>query len=388
MKFEEMIMTRVSLVGIACVLSVASWAQTQQQARPQQQGNGTQAPRAAAASASQAQTAGSIKNDRNATIPRVGVSANPNAPSELVGCIAKNGSNYVLNQAQLSRSYQLRGNTGLITENDGRMVRVTGRLLFGSPAGFEVQQVQLIQPKCDYAQTGIVLPATGGAGAEGTALNTTTTATVGQTTPGLETEAGVNQNPSMTVPLRNFGAYTAPLAQRTSSQGAPPDPRYENPAEAERIANSATRSEMQNTRQLGVNAEPNYAGESNPQQTEQLTANEATQMRGQATDSTRVLQGGAGAAANSNREAQPSGVENASVFTGCVSQHDNQLMLVETATQQQFRLEGENLGQYVNQQVQIAGSLTGTYGPAVGTAGNGATVHVMTVRAQGSCTNR
>lgn len=376
-------MTRLSLVGIACVLSIASWAQTQQQ------GAAARAATPAPNAANQGQQAGTVRNDRNATMPRVGVSAVTNTASELVGCIAKNDQAFVLTQPVLSRSYQLRGNQGLLNENAGRLVRVSGRLLFGTPASFDVQQVQVIQPKCDYAQTAFVLPATGGTGAEGVALNVTSTATEGRATPGVETQAGMKQNASLRQSVQSFGAYTAPLAQRTESQGAPPDPRYENPAEAERIANAASRSEMQNGRQLGVNAEPNYSAESNPQQTEQLTANEAQQFRGQATDSTRVLQGG-GAPANSPNGAQESAIETAPVFSGCITQHDNKLVLLETATHQQYTIDaaGNNLGHFVNQQVRMVGNITGTYGSAVGTDGNNATVHVISVRAEGSCSGK
>lgn len=359
------------VVGIA--LSVTAWAQTPQASKS------VNKPQPAAAD--------TVKNDRLATMPTVGVSAtfNPNQ-NELVGCVINNGNQLALYQEELRRTYQLRGNDAAARDHVGHLVQITGRLVVGTPAAFEVQQVQEIQPKCNYAQTSLWEPATGKTGAEGKALNVTSTSTVGQPTPGVETEAGLQQNPSMKSGTFNRVTIRNGAIIHTASEGAPPDPREENPQEAERIANSATRSELNNQQQLGVNAQPNYTAEANPQQTQQFTANEAQQERGQAAGSAQVLRGGAqGANATLAGQGQESG--SAPVFIGCIEQHDNQTVLVESNSGEMFRIDaqGRDLGQFLHHQVRIAGNLTGTYGPAIGTSGNSATVHVESITATGNC---
>ncbi|MGH9642358.1 MAG: hypothetical protein ACRD3Q_08015 [Terriglobales bacterium] len=385
-------MKTVRVVGVALAVSVAAFAQAPQKANPPKPANSAQNAGGPQAANNQQANAGAVRNDRTATMPRVGVSAsfNPNQ-NELVGCVVTEGKNLYLDQEEVRRSYQLRGNSGQLQANVGQLVQVTGRLVVGTPPAFEVQQVQVIQPKCNYAQTSFVRPVTGGTGTEGTAFNVSSTASLGQPTPGVETEPGVKQNPSMAEGVANFGANRNTRPTYSESQGAPPDPRMENPQEAERIANSATRSELNNSSQLGVNAQPNYAGESNPQQTQQFTANEAQQQRGQATGSTQVLRGGgqnANTSATANEEAGPG---NSPVFTGCIEQRNNKLVLVESATNQMFEVDaqGRNVGSFVNQQVRIVGNYTGIYGPAIGTAGNSAVVHVESINAApGSCTSR
>lgn len=361
------------VVGIA--LSAAAWAQSPQGSKPQ------------AANKAQQASADTVKNDRLATMPAVGVSAsfNPNQ-NELVGCVVSEGDHLRLDQEELRRSYELRGNDASVRDKVGHLVQITGRLVVGTSPAFEVQQAQDIQPKCNYAQTSLSEPVTGKTGPGGTALNVTTTATVGQTTPGVETEAGLKQNPSLTTGNFNRVTIRNGATINTASQGAPPDPREENPQEAERIANSATRSELNNQQQLGVNAQPNYSGESNPQQTQQFTANEAQAERGQAAGSTQVLRGGA-QAANAAPAAEEQGTGTAPVFVGCIQQHDNQTVLVEAGSNEMFHIDaqGRDVGQFLNRQVRIAGNLTGTYGPSIGTSGNTAVVHVESVTAVGNC---
>jgi hypothetical protein len=373
-------MSRHLIVGFACLMSVTVWAQQPTRtAAAKPTGNQAQQP------------AGSVRNDRLATMPHIGVSANSETQNQLVGCVAQNGHQYVLSQELLGRTYQLRGQDAAVRDNVGKMVQVTGRLIMGRPAAFDVQQVQVVQPKCDYAESSIVKPVTGGTGAQGTAFVVSSTSSLGQPTPGVETEPGVKQNPKMAEGVSNFGAYPVTPAQRTASDGAPPNPRIENPMEAERIANAAARNELNNTRQLGVNAQPNYAAETTAQQTQQLAASEAQQMRGQAGQSGQVLSSGAAGQTDNNGTPQQEASPGTSpVFAGCVTEHDNKAILVETATSEQFRLDAGNtdLGQYMNRQVRVVGTVTGTYGPAVGTAGSSATVHVQSIQSVGNCNSR
>jgi hypothetical protein len=362
-------------IGVTIALATAAWAQSPQTSKPQ------------AANKSQQATAGPLRNDRLATMPNVGVSANLNPnQNEMVGCVVNDGKHLLLDQEEMRRSYQLRGNDAQLRNSIGHLVQVTGRLVVGTTPAFEVQQVQDIQPTCNYAQSSSANPATGKAGNEGRAFNVTTTGTVGQPTPGVETEAGAKQNPSLNEHVQNFGAYRNGRPGYSASQGAPPDPRMENPMEAERIANSATRSELNNQRQLGVDAQPNYSSESNPQQTQQFTAGEAQQQRGQASGSTQVLRGGA-AAGNATEAAENQAPGTAPIFLGCIEQHDNHPTLVESGSNQEFQIDarGRDLNQFANRQVRIAGNLTGTYGPAIGTEGNTAIVHVESISAVGNC---
>jgi len=178
------------------------------------------------------------KSAPKAGSPQTGKTAQSAKQNELVGCLSQQGTKLVLMQPRQRRWYQLRGDQAQLQKNVGKMVRITGQLVLGQTSAFQVRGVQAIQDKCEMEATTSALPATGKTGARGDAETVTSTASVEQTTPGVQTERGVAENPS------KGGQGTNPPARPTASQGAPPNPNVENPAEAQKIANAAQQAEL------------------------------------------------------------------------------------------------------------------------------------------------
>lgn len=337
-------------------LSVAVWAQQ----------SGSTQPKSAPGSTRSQSGAGSVSDTRNATMPQSGEQGPQRSQNQLVGCLSQQGPNLVLMQPRQRRWYRLRGNEAQLKNDVGKMVKVSGRLVLGQTSAFDVRQVQVVQDKCELEATRSALPATGKTGQSGTAETVTSTGSVEQTTPGVQTERGVAQNPA-----KGGHGTTAPPSP-TASQAAPPNPNVENPDEARRIANAAQQSELSSSTQLGVNAQPNYSNANNPQANAQAVANTAQQERGQASASDQVFKGGekqapAGQTAQNSQNAQP-GKE---IISGCLTQDGKQFWLSQQGSGR-LRLEGDasKLQDHVNHMVQLVGDKTGTYGPAVGTSGN------------------
>ena len=349
-------------------MAVGAWAQKPQSPAAGQQGS-----------------LGTVRNDRNSTEPQVAPIAQTRDQNELVGCISGTGQKLVLTQPQLRRTYEMRGNTGLLQNSVGKMVKVTGRLVLGQISAFEVQQVEPIQDKCQYEQSAATLPATGKTGNAGKALDVTTTATVEQTTPGVQTERGEQQNPTKKE-SKKTGARPNAAEAPTASQGAPMNASAngQNPDNAQRVANAAQRAEIGHGQPtLGVKAQPNYSNAGKPDANAQAVAEQAQQDRGRASGSEKVLQGG-GQQANAGRTTPQTAQSNgtAPVFTGCLAQIGKDVWLTEQGSSERFRVAGDasNLKDHLNHTVQIVGNKTGTNGPAIGASGNTATIHVQAIQ--------
>lgn len=359
---------RLGLIILACLLTLTVAAQQQQNG--EQQGS-----------------LGTVRNERNSTMPQAATTANGPTQNELVGCVGGSGSNLTLTQSELRRTYQLRGNTGQLQNSAGKMVKVTGKLILGQQSAFEVQQVTPLEDKCQYEQNGAAYPATGKTGANHDALNVTSTNSSRQTTPGAQTEAGVKQNPSTNERPQQYGANSGGSAPLTASQGAPTDSSANpvNADNAQRIANAAQQSELSNSKAtLGVNAQPNYSNAKNPQANAQAIANQAQQERGQAAaGDAGNPKGGERQAAGAGQNAQQltPGTGGAPVFTGCLTQSGNSYFLNEKSSNEKFRIAGDTskLKEHVNHMVQIVGNKTGTHGSAVGTSGDTQTLYVQAI---------
>lgn len=358
---------RLGLISLACVLSIGAWAQQQPQ-----NGNGNQQGQG---------NLGAVRNDRNGTMPQVAAMGQTDNQNELVGCISGSGQNLTLTQNELRRTYQLKGNTAQLQNNVGKLVKVTGRLDLGQQSAFNVQQVTTLADKCQYEQTGAASPATGKTGEEGTQFNVTTTRNPRESTPGVETQHGVQQNPSIKERPQKYGANSGGGPQMTASQGAPvpPNANPDNPDNAQKIANAAQQAELSNSQAvLGVNAQPNYSNSQNPQANAQAVANTAQQDRGQtaAGDATNPK----GGAQQPGQNAQAQGT--APVFTGCLTQSGKDFWLAEKSSNERFKIAGDTskLKDHVNHMVQIIGNKTGTFGPAVGASGDTQTIQLQAVQ--------
>ncbi len=320
---------------------------------------------------------GTVGDNRNSTMPQTTPSAASSAQNELVGCVSQQGSKFVLMQPRERRWYELRGNQAQLQKNIGKIVKVSGQLVLGQVSAFNVRQVQTVQDKCEYEQSKTSLPATGKTGVQGKAETVTSTATVEQVTPGVETQRGISQDPG------KGGHNPARVAHPTSSQAAPPNPNVQNPDEAQRIANAAQQAELSNQAQLGVSAQPNYSDAYNPQANAQAVANTARQERGQSTASEQVFKGGEKQAPAVGKTAQNQNQQRENpVVTGCLSQDGNQFWLAQQDTGAKLRLDGDasKLKDHVGHTVQIVANKTGTYGPAIATSGDTETLHVQAIQ--------
>lgn len=356
---------KLGLITLACAVSLSAIAQ-QKPGNDPQQGN-----------------LGTVRNDRSTAMPQV--AATGNTQNELVGCISGTGSSLTLTQNELRRTYQLRGNTGALQNSIGKLVKVTGKVILGQQSAFEVQQVTPLSDRCQYEQTGQIAPATGKAGNEEQALNVTTTRNPRQSTPGVQTEHGVEQNPSTSERPQKYGANAGGSAPLTASQGAPVNPNAnpDNPDNAQRMANAAQQAELNNSATLGVNAQPNYANAQNPQANAQAVANTAQQERGQAAAGDAANpKGGQQQAAHEGGQPLAPGTGGAPVFTGCLTQSGKDYFLVEKSSNEKFKIAGDTskLKDHVNHMVQIVGNKTGTYGPAVGSSGDYQTLFVKAIQ--------
>ncbi len=348
------------ILPVVLTLCALGWAQ---QPQPQRQ------------SAGQSRL-GTMRDDRKATVPQSTTQTASNAQNELVGCVSQHGNKYVLMQPRERRWYELRGDQSQLQSNVGKMVKVTGQLVLGQTSAFNVRQLQPVQDKCEYEASNKPLPATGKTGAQGKAETVTSTATVEQVTPGVETQRGIAQDPG------KGGHNPARVAHPTASQAAPPNPNVQNPADAQRIANAAQQSELSNQTQLGVNAQPNYSNSTNPQANAQAVANTARQERGQAAASDQVFKGGEKQAPAGQKPPANQNSGDSPVLTGCLAQEGNQFWLTQQGTGTKLRVEGDasKLKDHLNHTVQIVASKTGTYGPAVGTSGDTETWHVQAIQ--------
>lgn len=291
---------------------------------------------------------GTAGNGRNSTMPQTTPSAASTAQNELVGCVSQQGSKFVLMQPRERRWYELRGNQAQLQNNVGKIVKVTGRLILGQLSAFNVRQVNTIQDKCEYEASHTPLPATGKTGVKGKAETVTSTATVEQVTPGVQTQRGISQNPG------KGGHNPARVTHSTASQAAPPNPNVQNPDEAQRIANAAQQAELSNQAELGVTAQPNYSNANNPQSNAQAVANTAQQERGQASGSDQVFKSGEKQApVGQNAQANRNSV-GAQILTGCLSQEATGFWLAEQGASR-VRLTGDEakLKEHLNHTVQV-----------------------------------
>ena len=327
-------------------------------------------PRASSAQGS----LGTVQDNRKATLPRTSQTSARNGENELVGCVSQQGEKYVLMQPRERRWYELRGDKSQLQSNVGKMVKVTGKLELSKTSAFDVRQVQKVQDKCQLEATASPSAATGKTGVQGKAEPVTSTATVEQVTPGVQTQRGISQDPAKGG--HNPGATPRP----TESQAAPPDPNIQNPDEARRIANAAQQSELSDKAPLGVTAHPNYSNANNPQANAQAVDKTAQQERGQASGSEQVFKGGEKQIPDMQR-AQSNQSPGTPILTGCLSQEGNQYWLAEQGGSR-VRLSGDDdkLKDHVNHTVQVVGRQMSGEGPAVGASTQETAVQVQAIQ--------
>jgi plastocyanin len=179
------------------------------------------------------------------------------SPGSFTGCLRGQQNTYVLDVNDQTH-YRLQGDRKQLEQFRNQIVRVTGALsrnrnLAAVTETLVVSGLQSAGGSCGtQAQTRKWnQPVSGKEGAGEDAPTVTSTATVGQVTPGAETEAGMRQNPAETAGT-NSGSSTPPLSG--PSQAAPPN--FDEVGQTEQQANvdaaAAGRAEVANGQGLGL----------------------------------------------------------------------------------------------------------------------------------------
>ena len=244
------------------------------------------------------------------------------------GCVGSDSnSGYTLRDVSTGKTYKLRGAEAQVEQNVGHEVTAVG---FVEKQEFEVKSVSSVASTCTLPSQSPIA-ATGKIGNEGDVIPVTSSASAGITTPGVETQAGRAQSPGDQTNLSEGGSK--PASQPRAAPGAPVPAEQigQNPASAERIASSAERAEINNSRhQLGVNAQPNYS-----QSAQQQTAR-----------------------AN---QAAKTGPASSPALTGCLTNTRQGYGLREEKSGATLRLtaSGDMLKDHVNHLVEVTGKQSG-----------------------------
>ncbi len=232
----------------------------------------------------------------------------------------------------------------------------------GYQAGAEPQGNQQISTP-PAGPSGPTQPATGKTGNQGEAFPVTTTGSAGHVTPGNETQAGKAQEPGVQTGLGSVSG-----AASMNGPGAPPtaEQTVQTPTDAERIASSAQRAEINNSQhQLGVNAEPNYnqsAQQESAQANQSVTGPNYEQNRNPQTGtslpgaSQRITSG------QHHREQQAEEHQQTHpTLVGCLQsgtgRDSHEFVLKEQASGTRYRLNAsrEELKDHVNHMVEVVG---------------------------------
>ncbi len=182
----------------------------------------------------------------------------------LSGCLSGEPGSFTLGAVPSGYVYRLQGQTKVLIGHTNQLIRITGSE--AAPAGsdrtgtFTVQNVQVLRDNCltplPPQSANAVRPATGKAGAESTAVNTSTTQSVGENTPGAQTQTGEAQQAGKHAAVPS-GSTNAPAAR-----GPLAPPQWGNAgqsqSEGDTNAAAAERGEEYPNYDLGVNAMPSY----------------------------------------------------------------------------------------------------------------------------------
>ncbi len=190
--------------------------------------------------------------------------------NSISGCLALRAGQYELGAVPSGYTYVLRGNTADLYKYEHYLVRLTGAA--ATPANsnqqgtFNVQAVSVLGDSCTTPlppeNPQGVRPVTGKTGQVATNINSSTTASVSEITPGTDTGAGMAQQPGEHVEV-------APgEVNRPPDRGLLAPPNWlqvgEAPQEGNLDAAAAQRAEELPSATLGVNATPSQANAKAP----------------------------------------------------------------------------------------------------------------------------
>jgi hypothetical protein len=190
--------------------------------------------------------------------------------NNLTGCLSGEPDNYVLSAEPSGNLYRLQGNTGALSGYSHYLIRVTGSEIVHAsptqPGTFKAENVQAISDSCTTPlppqNPAAIRPVTGSTAPQGTAINASSTKTVTETTPGVQTAAGEAQQPGVHV-------QAVPGQYQPPKRGVLAPPVWEQagqaPQEGNTNADAVQQTEEQPSSTLGVNAMPPYANPQQPQ---------------------------------------------------------------------------------------------------------------------------
>ncbi len=191
-------------------------------------------------------------------------------PNSLSGCLVLHAGQYELGAVPSGYTYVLRGNTAGLYKYEHYLVRLTGAA--ATPANsnqqgtFNVQGVSVLGDSCTTPVPPqirqAVRPVTGKTGQVANDINTSTTASVTEITPGAQTGAGMVQQPS------EHAEVEPGEVNRIPERGLLAPPNWgqvgEAPQEGNLDAAAAQRAEETPSATLGVNATPSQANAKAP----------------------------------------------------------------------------------------------------------------------------
>ena len=173
--------------------------------------------------------------------------------SQFVGCITRIPNDGLELGSPSGNSYRLRGDSSLLARHINQLVTVHGRLNPGPEgAGMRVLDVEAIDRIGDSCASplpeGKPQTAVGKVGEGEVAVPVTTSASVGETTPGFQTETIEDEGPPIS------GRSSPPGNARAERPYGPGNPAQaaQSAAAAELYADAATRSEIQPGNTLGA----------------------------------------------------------------------------------------------------------------------------------------
>ena len=288
--------------------------------------------------------------------PKVGYSAG--GGGQLQGCLTGSAGHFMLEQQNLRRTYRVEGDESQLKQNVNKQVQLSGHLQPGQTPVFKADKVQTLASSCNYQDPGT--QAVGGKqGNNGTATPVTSTATTGQTTPGVQTATGEAQNPSSKAPspgksTASSGAKQDRAQTQTQAEGAPTPPEQigQDRASAERISKAAHRGELGGypAGNYGLNGNaPNYSqAQGQPPATQENNAPHSAKM------TTQAMKGqGSEGGMRPGKKPQP-----ATTLEGCLQGDPNgHDFTLKTNSGETVRLDAtrEKLKDHVNHKVQVAG---------------------------------
>jgi len=189
----------------------------------------------------------------------------------LSGCLSGEPGNYVLSAEPSGNLYRLQGNTGALAGYGHYLIRITGSEVAHAsptqPGAFGVQNVQPLSDSCTTPlppqNPAAIRPVTGKTAPGDVAINTSSTKSVAETTPGAQTAAGEAQQPGVQ------GKFAPPYIPARRGPIAPPvwEQAGQAPQEGNTNADAVQQTEILPNSTLGVNAMPPYANPQQPQGT-------------------------------------------------------------------------------------------------------------------------